>query len=284
MSTPRPFELVPCIEGTTLKDPLTGQPMHSAIGPIEEARRIYLGPSRLQERLSQAGAPLVLWDVGMGIAANASVALELHDSRSLEIHSFENSLDGLRTALDAVRDPSNPFPNLRPLESNLRQLLSNGETFVKEHRWVLHSGDFREAIPKAPAAEVIFFDFYSPRVCGELWSVPVMEAMKARSPHSTLVTYSAATPVRLALLLAGWWVGRPGGAAPVTALKNESTVAVAEQALLPWIGSPFGPEWLEKFRSSTQARPYAAPTADPWSTASFDELEAALLKHPQLNP
>ncbi len=271
------FELVPCAEGTTLKDPITGQPMHSAIGPLEEARQIYLGPSRLQERLSQAGTPLVLWDVGMGIAGNAAAALSLQGSRPLEIHSFENDLGGIRTALDAL----STFSHLRDLEPAIRQLLHTGRAEVGDHRWHLHAGEFCEVLTEAPPAEIIFFDFYSPRVCGELWSVPVMQSLREHSPLATLVTYSAATPVRLALWLAGWWVGRPGGGSPVTAMKNESTVAVTDPRLLNWIGSPFGREWLEKFRSSTQARPYPARPVDPWSQATFEDLEAELLRHPQ---
>lgn len=286
------FELLACLDGNTLRDPLTGQPMHSAIGPMQEALQIYLGPSRLQHRLQHGLAPLVLWDVGMGIAANSAAALSLRGARPLELHSFENDLTGLEAALAAPAG----FPHLEPLRAFLPELLERGTVDVGPHTWQLHRGDFTSTLPAAPPAEVIFYDFYSPRVCGNLWSVPVMQAVRALSPRATLVTYSAATPVRLALFLAGWWVGKGGSEGPITALKNESTAAVASREELPWLLAPLGPEWLQKFRSSTQARPYAAavPEAgagsganlgpDPWSQASFEELEAELLKHPQLSP
>jgi len=280
MTSPR-FETAACLEGRTLIDPLTGQPMHSAIGPTREAEQIYIGPSRLAERLANPGDPLVLWDVGMGIAGNAAAVLALSGARNLEIHSFENQCDGLETAL---RDLDH-FEHLKPVASAARELLSHGRAKVGQHTWHLHRGDFETALAGAPAAEVIFFDFYSPRVCGPLWSVPMMESLRLRCPRSTLVTYSAATPVRLALLLAGWWIGRPGKGAPVTALKNESTIAVADCRDVTRLGTPFGPEWMQKFRSSTQARPYPAGPQHPndrWASASFEELEAELLRHPQM--
>lgn len=272
MSTP--FEVIECLQGNTLRDPLTGQPMHSAIGPTQEAKLIYLGPSRLEARLAEPGPPLVLWDVGMGIAANATEALLIRGVRPLEVHSFENDLDGLGTALGSEAN----FAHLAALGDAPRRLLERDKATVGPHTWYLHRGDFTQAFVNGPPADVIFYDFYSPRTCGSLWSVPVMQAVRARSPRSTLVTYSAATPVRLALLLAGWWVGNPGDSGPVTALKNESTVAVASEEELRWLGAPLGSRWLQKFRSSTQAKPYEGGS---WSQASFEEIEAELLRHPQ---
>jgi hypothetical protein len=278
------FEMLACQQGSTLKDPATEQPMHSAIGPTPEALQIYLGPLKIADRLQQPGPPLVLWDVGLGIAGNAAAALALSAGlRPLEIHSFENELRGLETALASIA----AFPHLEPIAPHCRELLRKRETRVGAHRWVLHAGSFTECMALAPQAEAVFFDFYSPRVCGELWSVPVMAALRDHSPRAVLATYSAATPVRLALLLSGWWVGRPGRGAPVTAMKNESTIAWADASLIGSEDQPLGRPWLEKFRSSTQARPYAAAhpgkagQPDPWSSASFERIEQALLAHPQ---
>jgi hypothetical protein len=270
------FETLACTVGHTLKDPITQQPMHSAIGPTPEAMQIYLGPLKLAERLARPGAPLVLWDVGMGIAGNAAAALALKPAaRTLEIHSFENELQGLKTALELIEN----FSHLVPIEANCRELLATRQAQVGPHRWILHPGSFLDRIKDAPPAEAIFYDFYSPRVCGELWSVPVMEAIRRQSPQAALSTYSAATPVRLALLLSGWWVARPGAGSPVTALKNESTVAWADRSAVEVEARLLGSEWLEKFRSSTQARPY--PAGDPWSEAPFEAIERRLLEHPQ---
>jgi tRNA U34 5-methylaminomethyl-2-thiouridine-forming methyltransferase MnmC len=287
--SPGVFEKLETLDGCTLRDPVTGQPMHSTIGPMPEARQIYLRPALLDQRLTQGSHPLVLWDVGMGIAANSlaafSLALSLKSSRPLQIHSFESAPDGIRQALQEIES----FAYLKPYTSQLTELLSHGSTRLGPHEWKLYEGDFRSLTHVAPPAEVIFFDLYSPRVASYLWSVPVMERLRQSSPEATLVTYSAATPVRLALLLAGWWVGRPGASGPVTALKNESTVAIASEAQAPWLENPLPIEWIDKFRHSSQAKPCAAEASgpahtDPWSELSFEQLEALLTEHPQFKP
>jgi hypothetical protein len=253
--------------------------MHSAIGPTQEAQQIYIKPSGLAERLTQTGAPVILWDVGMGIAGNAAAVFELSGKRSIEVHSFENECVGIKTALEDI----DRFPHLKPIESQVHSLLKDRHALVGKHSWRLYPGDFRQLLTTAPPADLIFFDFYSPRVCGSLWSVPVMQAIRNHCPRSTLVTYSAATPIRLALFLAGWCVGRSAAGSPVTALKNESTIAVASARDLHQLVAPFGKEWLNKFRSSSQSRPYPAESTDAWSQATFEELEAQLLRHPQLS-
>lgn len=280
------FEKVETLAGYTLRDPITGQAMHSAIGPLPEATQIYLNPSQLSHRLVAGSTPLILWDVGMGIAANSVAAFYqaslIKNSRPLQIHSFENAPEGLRHAISETEC----FPHLKPWAPQILELLTHGSTHLMEHQWKLHVGDFRSQVSQAPPAEVIFFDLYSPRISGALWSVPVMELLRRHSPQATLVTYSAATPVRLALLLAGWRVGRPSGSNPVTSLKNDSTLAIASELQSDWLENPLGVEWLEKFRHSSQARPYPSQQdpqggSDPWSTLSFNQLEALLLQHPQ---
>jgi tRNA U34 5-methylaminomethyl-2-thiouridine-forming methyltransferase MnmC len=280
---PGPFQTILTPGGATLRDPLSGQPMHSAIGPSVEAQKIYLEPLRFDERLIQEGSPLVIWDLGMGIAANViaalSRALSTPKARSLEIHSFENAPEGLR---QASRDLEH-FSFLASFVEPISALLQTGRAQIKNHRWTLHSGDFRHLLHQAPPADLIFFDLYTPKACGELWSVPVMEQLRRQSPHATLATYSAATPVRLALLLAGWWVGRPSTPGPVTALKNESTLAVASPSEKRWLENPLDAQWLEKFRHSSQAKPYSGGSQDPWHLRSFDELEGLLIQHPQFS-
>src|SRR3954449_12869317 len=73
----------------------SGEIMHSRTDPIEEARQLYVEQSRLAERL--ASESLILWDVGLGAAANAMAAIECYEKSSgtqpLRIISFENDLD-----------------------------------------------------------------------------------------------------------------------------------------------------------------------------------------------
>ncbi len=87
----------------------------------EEARLLYVEQSRLADRLRADGfrdaAPLVVWDVGLGAAANAMAAIRCYETwaaaggpvRAMHLVSFENDLDSLRLTFANNRD----FPYLR---------------------------------------------------------------------------------------------------------------------------------------------------------------------------
>src|SRR3954465_11768016 len=70
----------------------SGEIMHSRTDPIEEARQLYVEQARLTERL-RSESPII-WDVGLGAAANAMAAIECYEksssTRGLRIISFEN--------------------------------------------------------------------------------------------------------------------------------------------------------------------------------------------------
>src|SRR3954463_8826929 len=79
----------------------SGEIMHSRTDPMEEARKLYVEQSNLAKRLGEdVKLPLVVWDVGLGAAANAMAVIECHGKisapRPLQIISFENDLDSLR--------------------------------------------------------------------------------------------------------------------------------------------------------------------------------------------
>src|SRR2546425_8007985 len=48
-----------------------GETMHSAIGPTAEAEALYVKQLRLVERIREHAGEFVIWDVGLGAAANA---------------------------------------------------------------------------------------------------------------------------------------------------------------------------------------------------------------------
>ena len=112
------YDLVIFPNGTaSLKPKGTTEPMHSSIGAWTEAQSLYVGPSRLQERLTDASTtPLVVYDVGMGIAANALAALQCalnipsSTRRGLHVVSFENDLNGLRPSTEFSGQGSQKAP------------------------------------------------------------------------------------------------------------------------------------------------------------------------------
>src|SRR2546423_13611807 len=99
------YEIHRAWEGfSSIRQISSGEIMHSRTDPMREARELYVEQSRLAERLRESALePLILWDVGLGAAANAMAAIECYESaratRPLRIVSFENDLDSLRLAL-----------------------------------------------------------------------------------------------------------------------------------------------------------------------------------------
>src|ERR1700758_1292900 len=97
-------EIVAFSNGSFSVKPLfSEEAMHSHIGPWQEAQQIYIQQSGLADRLQQSGPPLVIFDLGMGIAANTLAAIDCFFAararRDLRVISFERHLDGLRLAL-----------------------------------------------------------------------------------------------------------------------------------------------------------------------------------------
>ena len=101
----------------SIRQSTSGEIMHMRTPPMEEARSLYVEQAQLAARLAEANPEaLVIWDVGLGAAANAMAAIECYEAqaslgavRSLRIISFENDLDSLRLALRH----GDKFPYLR---------------------------------------------------------------------------------------------------------------------------------------------------------------------------
>jgi queuine tRNA-ribosyltransferase len=228
---------------TTLTETLHGQAMHSKLGVWKEALQVYVANSGIESRQT----PLVLWDVGMGTAANAVAALE-HSKCPLEIWSFESDLDGIRTARANVEH----FPFLQRHSELLNELISKKQATLPDNRgtWNLIEGDFRKELARANPPDLIFWDFYSPSVVPELWSLEVFQNLTKDIPQHTLwISYAAATPIRAALVLAGFFVGK----GPATQAKSEITLASPSPEKIP---SLLGKDWLGKIERSARPFPY----------------------------
>lgn len=224
--------------------------------------------------------PLVIHDVGLGIAANAIAAIhcfnllqrEGGNPRPLVIESFENDLEGIATAL---REGQEAFPFLKPFSMTLDSLFKERSWVSPDGaiRWNWHEGDYRKTITRSLRPDLVFYDFYAPKSCPELWSLEtftLVHGFLASTPGSTrhsesggsdavLVTYSAATPVRSAMLRAGFYVGHGSP----TQAKQETTVAALRKESL---AQPLGSRWLSRLGRSHSVCP--------------DELPQ-ILKHPQ---
>jgi tRNA U34 5-methylaminomethyl-2-thiouridine-forming methyltransferase MnmC len=268
------FELVTLRNGSRAVRHLGhGEVMHPSVGPWQEALRLYVEQPRLAERLRQPGAPLVILDVGLGAATNAVAALscarqlgaERH--RTLEVVSLEVDLAPLRLALA----DSEGFPFLQPFREAAEALMRDGLWEAEGLRWRLLLGN---AVPhletELPEADLVYFDPFSPASNPEMWTEAVLARVHARCRRegegALLLTYSAATPTRVTLLLAGFYVG----AGVSTGTKGETTVAATR---LEALEAPLAERWLERWRRSSSRAPHGAPLTP--------EIEARLLAHPQ---
>jgi len=253
----------------------TGEVMHPLIGPEAEARRLYVDGLKLRERA--AAGRLRIWDVGMGAAANALVALEaLGDVECrLEIISFDRTDAALRFARAHPED----FGFVARQAEAVEQLLERGEAEFETGRasvkWTFHQGDFLESAADCPAPEAVFFDPWSPLRNSGMWTLGVFGLLHSRTEAGrpcALATYSRATCVRAALLLAGFYVGRGPGAGA----KEESTVAATDPRLLD---APLPASWLDKAARSHSAKPLYSDafTQEPLTPGMLEQLRA----HPQ---
>ena len=232
----------------------SGEVMHSVTEPSLEARRLYVEQPRLLERL--AHGPLTIWDVGLGAATNAMAAISAchgaaHPERPLKVVSFERDLDSLRLALHYP----NLFAHLR--HPGPSALLEKGawQSADGAIHWELRAGEFHEQALRAPAADVVFFDPFSPKTDSDLWILDVFRELARLCPKSELITYSNSTAVRERLLAAGWYVAPGASTGPKADTTRAFSFELIEAELL-------GDDWLERWRRSSARAPELAPLVE----------------------
>jgi queuine tRNA-ribosyltransferase len=271
------YEVIVKGEAGYIRDMTSGEVMHPQEDPAQEARSLYVEQSRLVERLQAASdEALVVWDVGLGAAANAMAAILAVEElpaesmpRRLILVSFENDLDSLKLALD------HPgwFKHLR--HAAPRALLSEDLwlSLASRIEWRLLRGDFAVRKFEAPAPDIIFFDPFSLKTDSALWTLPAFRELAqvcARKP-AELFTYTYSTSVRAAMLAAGFYVAKGRGTGP----KAETTIGLSTAAAgAPHVHELLGLEWLAKWRRSDAQAPFGSAEDD----VSWHE---AVLRHPQ---
>lgn len=240
----------------------SGEIMHSRTPPMEEARRLYIEQSHLAERIRLVEeGPLVVWDVGLGAAANAMAAIRCYEEqaaagpvRPMKIISFENDLDSLKLAFAN----NEKFTYLR--HSGPSGILKKGGWQSREHEglsWLLMPGDFLETMREAPSApHVIFYDMFSSKTSGDQWTHEAFRRLFAAcgSEPAELFTYTVSTASRVAMLAAGFYVARGRS----TGDKVETTIAFTPSALTCSFGSRhelLSSEWLGKWHRSAAKFP-----------------------------
>jgi len=262
----------------------SGEIMHSRTAPMEEARRLYVEQSNLAERLrvrqGERAEALIIWDVGLGAAANAMAAVRTYEEqaangpvRALRIVSFENNLDSLKLALQLT----DLFPYLR--HGGPAGLLKEGRWKSRQHSgldWLLVRGDFLDTMTEAPPPDVIFYDMFSSNTCAAQWTPEAFRRLFSACGGRAveLFTYTCSTSARVALLAAGFYVAKGRNAGE----KEETTIALTPAA----IGSPSGARfdllsssWLNRWHRSGAKFPVEISPSD------HKAFEQVILGHAQ---
>jgi queuine tRNA-ribosyltransferase len=216
--------------------------MHPGVGPLVEAQELYVRQSNLAGRLVASQERLVLFDVGLGAGSNALAAWLSSQAApegvaQLEIVSFERDLSAITLALEN----GERFGLVGEVHEAATAMVEHGEHHCERTLWRLQKGELLDCLARETAkADIVFWDPFSPKTNPSLWTVAAFEVMRrAAGEHATLFTYSASTTVRIALLLAGWYVGVGESIGD----KRTTTVAAAR---LEDLRSPLDAAWLNR--------------------------------------
>jgi tRNA U34 5-methylaminomethyl-2-thiouridine-forming methyltransferase MnmC len=278
---------------------------HPGIGPVAEAETLYVRQLRLPERVRETEGEFVIWDVGLGAAANALTALrliggsadfsprqpiqaegmrnEFRAPKPIRLVSFDHTCDALTFAIQHSAE----LGYLVGFEAQLTELAVN--CFVRfEHaglsvEWTLVLGDFpswlftQSAIGnrELPAPHAILFDPHSPQKNPAMWTVSLFTGLFRQLDSQrpcALANFTRSTLARAAMLLGGFYVGT----GHATGLKEETTVAANQLQLLD---EPLNRRWLERARRSDSAEPLWEPVycRSKLSDATWERLQ----QHPQ---
>jgi hypothetical protein len=277
---------------------------HPVVGPVAEAEALYVNQLRLRERLQNHSGELMIWDVGLGAAANPLTVLRVTRDIACNLHlvSFDHTLEPLEFALQHAAE----LGYFGGYENHVKELIHHHRVTFQDGaqsvNWEVHLGDFpallnsqlmgrdsrraalnlpsparEDARPTEmlPAPHAILFDAYSPAKNPAMWTLPLFtnlfRLLDSQRPCA-LPTYSRSTILRVTLLLAGFFVG----VGHATGEKEETTIAANDLSL---ISEPLDRRWLERARRSHSAEPMMEPVyrIAPLSAESWKRLQT----HPQ---
>jgi hypothetical protein len=255
---------------------------HPVVGPTVEAEALYVRQLRLPQRAGQVEGEFVIWDVGLGAAANPVTFLRAASNvgARIRIISFDHTLEPLRFAL---QHPGY-LPYLQDFEGPLGNLLAHGHSAFTHGKlevdWTVHVADFPSLLadPVAtvwPKPYAVMYDAFSPAKNPAMWTQPVFAGLyRLLDPMRpcAMPTYSRSTMLRVTLLLAGFYVG----VGHATGEKEETTIAANTPDLL---AEPLDRRWLQRAQRSHSAEPLWKPIyrQAPLSAESRERLH----RHPQ---
>ena len=157
--------------------------------PMEEARSLYIEQSNLAQRVrllrrEAVQEPLVIWDVGLGAAANAMAAIHCYEEQAA-IGPVASACDSSASKTISTRSGSRcgtttSFPTsataARP--AILRAWRAGNPKQHAGLSWQLVPGDFLETVGQAPLPpDLIFYDMFSSKTHGEQWTIEIFRRL-----------------------------------------------------------------------------------------------------------
>lgn len=277
------YKLVELANGThSIHSLAERETFHPVIGPVAEAEALYVRQLDLVRRLREHRGEFVIWDVGLGAAANSLTVLRAarEVACTIRLVSFDRTIEPLEFAVQHAK----PLGYLEGYEKQLATLMTSGRTEFADGKaaveWELQRGDFPSLLESSkvgniPSPHVILFDAFSPAKNPAMWTAPLFANLFRRLDPArgcAMPTYSRSTMLRVTLLLAGFFVG----AGHATGEKEETTIAANHRAM---IAEPLDAKWLRRVEQSTSAEPMWEPLyrQAPLSAATREKLR----KHPQ---
>lgn len=185
---------------------------HSKHGAIQEANHVFInhGLSLFYEKNE-----ISILEIGFGTGLNALLTLLYAKEKKLKVN-YE-TIEAFPVIISEIQNIN--FPEQlqveRTLFEKLHQLSWEQTHPVTEYFHLKKRKQYFDSISDSNRFELIYFDAFGPRVQPELWTVAIFKLMhKALKKQGVLVTYSANSNARRALLSVGFQVeklpGPPG--------------------------------------------------------------------------
>ncbi|MCL5098592.1 MAG: MnmC family methyltransferase [Candidatus Omnitrophica bacterium] len=317
MKSVEEFHLVQLGNGVfSIRSAAHRETFHPVIGPVAEAEALYVRPLRLSERTRLCSGEFVIWDIGLGAAANALTVLRgaRQAGKSLRLVSFDSTLEPLRFAWQHA--PALGY--FEGYEETIRELINHGHVRFVDYghtvTWQLHMADFpswitqgtcsKGASPVGESANTAA-GLLGAELTTNSGSESIGDPVEVAPPDAILFdAYSPAKnpdmwtaplfaaiykrldpnrPCALAtysrstlLRVTLLMAGFYVGRGPATGQKEETTLAANVPGLIDEL---LGQEWLRRARHSTSAEPLWEPVyrQEPLSERSWKRLR----EHPQ---
>jgi tRNA U34 5-methylaminomethyl-2-thiouridine-forming methyltransferase MnmC len=250
---------------------------HPVVGPVAEAKELYVDQLHLPRRIAEANDVFTIWDIGLGAAANVLTVINEAGGAAgnLRVLSFDHTLAPLQFAIQHAREldyPKEFASELSDLAEKKHVSFSRGKLAVE---WQVLVHDFPSLVASKaaelwPKPDAILFDAFSPAKNPAMWTLPLftrLHQLLDPTRPCAMPTYSRSTMLRVTLLLAGFYVGTGRSIAE----KDQTTIAANT---LDLIESPLDHTWLKRAQNSTCAEPLLEPRYErqPLSVNSLKKL------------